>query len=75
MQALMNGVDPLHIALSLRRVLTFCQEPILGDFGLAFKTTPNDPNNPQWYNIGWGTDGFRAPEQMRWIDQGKYPLA
>ena len=41
---------------------------MLGDFGLAFKTTPTDPNNPRWYDNGTGTEGFMAPEQLRYID-------
>ena len=41
--------------------------PLVGDFGIAFKTPQNDPNNPRWYNDGAGTVGFKAPEQMRWI--------
>lgn len=43
-------------------------KPLLGDFGLALKTKPNDPNNPCWYNKGEGTDGFLAPEHSSWID-------
>ena len=42
--------------------------PVLGDFGLAFRTRPTDPNNPQWYNARTGTPGFYAPEQIQWYD-------
>lgn len=43
--------------------------PVLGDWGLSFKTPLNDVNNPFLYKTGAGTPGFRAPEQMRWINQ------
>lgn len=43
-------------------------KPLLGDFGFAFRTNPTDPHNPQWYNRGDGTRGFKAPEQSRWVD-------
>ena len=46
--------------------------PMLGDFGLAFKTTISDPNNPRWYNNGMGTQGFMAPEQLRYINAGTH---
>lgn len=41
---------------------------LVGDFGLAFKTSKDDPNNPSWFNHGWGTSGFQAPEQFKWCD-------
>ena len=44
-------------------------KPLLGDFGLAFKTPTNDPNNPRWYNEGAGTVGFLAPEQTRYVER------
>ncbi|KAK5134712.1 hypothetical protein LTR08_006227 [Meristemomyces frigidus] len=38
--------------------------PCIGDFGLAIQTSADDPLNPDWYNCGPGTAGFRAPEQI-----------
>ena len=50
-------------------IYPFYPKPVLADFGLAFKTSPGDPNNPRFYNNGAGTEGYRAPEQYRWVDQ------
>ncbi|KAF2163784.1 hypothetical protein M409DRAFT_25966 [Zasmidium cellare ATCC 36951] len=33
----------------------------VGDWGLAIRTSRDDPNNPHWYQ-GPGTPGYRAPE-------------
>ena len=41
--------------------------PVLGDFGVAFKTRTGDPNNPRWFQRE-GTPNFMAPEQHRWCD-------
>ena len=49
-------------------------QPVLADFGLAFKTQTNDPCNPSMYNGGSGTKGFRAPEQRRWVDSATSQL-
>lgn len=43
--------------------------PLLGDFGLAFRTTPTDPLNPRAYGVDVGTPGWQAPEHTRYIDQ------
>lgn len=46
--------------------------PTLGDFGLAFKTSADDPNNPRWYNNDLGTPGFKAPEQQQWVENNTF---
>lgn len=42
--------------------------PILGDYGVAIKTTPNDPINPRFYRNA-GTREFRTPEQKPSVDR------
>ncbi|KAK5170895.1 uncharacterized protein LTR77_004039 [Saxophila tyrrhenica] len=43
-------------------------QAVLGDFGLAFGTFLDDPNNLRWYK--WcGTMGFLAPEQRYFVYQ------
>ncbi|KJX95637.1 hypothetical protein TI39_contig4100g00019 [Zymoseptoria brevis] len=42
--------------------------PKLGDFGLAFETSANDPFNPRLYNSGGGTKPYRAPEQSSYTN-------
>lgn len=56
----LDGPDP--------RNYPWYPKPLLGDFGLAFRTTQDDRFNPLWYNTGLGTPGFFAPEQKRWRD-------
>ncbi len=66
-----RDIKPLNLFMSgPRRDGQYPDYPqaLLGDFGLAFKTRTPDPNNPSWYR-GWGTQGFKAPEQRLWIDQ------
>jgi len=38
------------------------KQPVLGDFGLAVITSPDDPHNPNDF-VDRGTTGFMAPEQ------------
>ncbi|KAF2169383.1 hypothetical protein M409DRAFT_52632 [Zasmidium cellare ATCC 36951] len=42
--------------------------PKLADFGLAILASEDDTTNPVLYNTGEGTRGFKAPEQIRWVD-------
>ena len=39
-------------------------KPVLGDFGLAFRTDANDHNNPRWYNDMCGTEGYWSPGKL-----------
>lgn len=42
--------------------------PYVGDFGLAIRTMTLDPLNPQIFlDQGW-TEGFRAPEQLLYVE-------
>lgn len=43
---------------------------VLGDLGLAVRTTDSDPLNPVGYNDGSGLDGWRAPEQCIFVRKG-----
>lgn len=43
--------------------------PVLGDFGLAIYSGPNDPFNPKAY-LECGTHGYFAPEQRDMYDRG-----
>ena len=42
--------------------------PKLADFGLAFETDTEDPFNPSEWNRGSGTKGYKAPEQLDFVD-------
>lgn len=50
------------------QVAIFAHEVTQGDFGLAFVTDEKRPLNPQSYNYGAGTSGFKAPEQMAYAN-------
>lgn len=66
-----RDLKPLNIFLGAPNPNDYYQypKPLLGDFGLAFRTNQNDRFNPLWYNNRLGTPGFFAPEQTRWRDR------
>ena len=65
-----RDLKPLNVFLDSRDPAYWPHYPkiLLGDFGMAFRTAQGDPNNPEWYNEGWGTPRFLAPEQRRYVD-------
>lgn len=40
----------------------------IADFGQAFMTGPNDEKNPDWWTGLCGTNGYMAPELVRYVD-------
>ena len=69
-----SDIKPLNIFLDQSDPERYpdYSKPVLGDFGVAFKTPEGDPNNPRWYNTGIGTSGFKAPEHDRFVDRDSF---
>jgi serine/threonine protein kinase len=43
-------------------------KPIMGDYGIAIKTSENDPLNPLFYR-NFGPKGYTPPEQLDTVDR------
>nr|POF17019.1 l-type lectin-domain containing receptor kinase v.7 [Quercus suber] len=68
-----RDLKPRNVFLDVATVGHFDEYPTprIGDFGNAFRTTPDDVMNPLIFRVG-GTAGFIPPEQMAYIDPITY---
>lgn len=66
-----RDLKPTNIFLDTHYEQSYPRYPVpkLADFGLAFHTWPDDSLNPTIWNFGSGTPGYRAPEQLPFIDE------
>ncbi|KAK3708757.1 hypothetical protein LTR37_011278 [Vermiconidia calcicola] len=70
-QIVHRDLKPQNVFLDLADTSSWPRyaQPKLGDFGLAFETSEDDPLNPLIWNRGGGTLGFLPPEQRSYIDR------